>query len=59
MLLVDTGIGRLQLAAGLLAAAEGAAGLWIADSLTVGPGAALAVLSGGVFALVALWRWAR
>jgi manganese/iron transport system permease protein len=37
-----------------LAAIEAVAGLWLADRLNVGPGPALAVLGGGVFAVVAI-----
>jgi ABC-type Mn2+/Zn2+ transport system permease subunit len=37
-----------------LATAEAVAGLWLADRLNVGPGPALAVLGGGVFAVVAI-----
>jgi manganese/iron transport system permease protein len=39
-----------------LAAGEAVAGLWLADALNVGPGPALAVLGGAVFAVVALAR---
>jgi ABC-type Zn uptake system ZnuABC Zn-binding protein ZnuA len=42
-----------QLATMALCAAEGVAGLWLAVRLDVPPGAAIAVLAGGVFALVA------
>ena len=45
-----------QLATGALAAAEGVAGLWLAVELNAPPGATVAVLAGGVFALVALAR---
>ncbi len=58
-LLVETGVRRAQLAAVALAAGEGVVGLWIADALNVGPGAALAVLSGLVFALAAVAAWTR
>jgi manganese/iron transport system permease protein len=44
----------LQLGTGALAAAEGAAALWLADSVNVSPGPAMAVVAGAVFALVAL-----
>jgi ABC-type Mn2+/Zn2+ transport system permease subunit len=44
----------LQLGATALAAAEGVAALWWADRLNVGPGPAMAVLGGLVFAAVAL-----
>ena len=43
----------LQLTAIALAAGEGVAAVWLADALNVGAGPALAVLGGGVFALVA------
>jgi len=43
----------LRLGAMALAAAEGIAAVWLADSLNVGAGPALAVMGGGVFALVA------
>ncbi len=43
----------LQLGAILLAAVEGVAAVWLADALNVGAGPALAVLGGGVFAVVA------
>jgi ABC-type Mn2+/Zn2+ transport system permease subunit len=43
----------LQLTAIALAAAEGVAAVWLADTLNVGAGPALAVLGGAVFALVA------
>ncbi len=58
-LLVETGVRRTQLAAVALAAVEGVAGLWVADALNVGPGAALAVLSGVVFALAGAATWGR
>ena len=44
----------LQLGAGALAAGEGVVALWLADGLDVAPGPAMAVLSGGVFGLVAV-----
>jgi ABC-type Zn uptake system ZnuABC Zn-binding protein ZnuA/ABC-type Mn2+/Zn2+ transport system permease subunit len=40
----------------VLAAAEGVVGLWIAFETNAPPGAAIAVLAGGVFAVVALGR---
>jgi zinc/manganese transport system substrate-binding protein len=40
----------------LLTAAEGVAGLWLSVQLNVPPGAAIAMLASGVFALVAAWR---
>jgi ABC-type Zn uptake system ZnuABC Zn-binding protein ZnuA len=45
-----------QLASGALAALEGVVGLWISVEANVPPGAAIAVLAGGVFALAALTR---
>ena len=51
--LVCDRVGPLRLGAVALAAAEGAAAVWLADSLNVGPGPALAVLGGAVFALIA------
>jgi len=45
---------RWQLATAALAAAEGTAGLWLSVQLDVPPGPAIAVLAGGVFAVVAL-----
>jgi ABC-type Mn2+/Zn2+ transport system permease subunit len=58
-LLVETGVRRAQVATVALAAVEGVVGLWGADTLNVGPGATLAVLSGAVFALAACVAWAR
>ena len=51
-LLVD-GVHSLRFAAVALAAVEMVAGLWLADLLNVGPGPALAVLGGSVFAVTA------
>ena len=45
-----------QLATVVLVAVEGVAGLWLSVQVNAPPGAAIAVLSGGVFALVALGR---
>jgi ABC-type Zn uptake system ZnuABC Zn-binding protein ZnuA len=45
-----------QIASVVLVALEGVAGIWISVEANVPPGAALAVLSGGVFALVAFGR---
>ncbi len=45
-----------QLASIALAALEGTVGLWLAVEANVPPGAAIAVLAGGVFALAALPR---
>jgi ABC-type Mn2+/Zn2+ transport system permease subunit len=39
-----------------IALAEGVGGLWLADRTDLPPGPAIAVLGGGVFALVALGR---
>lgn len=49
-------LGTLQVAAVGLAAVEGIAALALARALNVGPGAALAVVASGVFALVAVAR---
>jgi ABC-type Mn2+/Zn2+ transport system permease subunit len=46
-------LATLQAGAIALAAAEGVGAVWLADALNVGAGPALAVLGGGVFALVA------
>ncbi len=54
--LFATSVVRLELAATAIAAAEGLGGLWIAFELDVPPGAAIAVLGGTVFALVATAR---
>jgi ABC-type Zn uptake system ZnuABC Zn-binding protein ZnuA/ABC-type Mn2+/Zn2+ transport system permease subunit len=45
-----------QVASVVVAAVEGVAGLWLAVKANVPPGAAIAVLAGGVFALAALAR---
>lgn len=45
-----------QLATIVLAAAEGTAGLWLAFETNAPPGATIAVIAGGVFALVAIGR---
>jgi ABC-type Zn uptake system ZnuABC Zn-binding protein ZnuA/ABC-type Mn2+/Zn2+ transport system permease subunit len=50
-------LGRWQIASVLLAAAEGTAGLWLSVKTNAPPGATIATLSGGVFALAALTRW--
>ncbi len=47
---------RWQVASVLLAAAEGTLGLWLSVKTDAPPGATIAVLSGGVFALSALAR---
>jgi ABC-type Mn2+/Zn2+ transport system permease subunit len=54
--LVAGSVAVLQAGTALLAAVEGAAGLWLAYELNVGPGPATAVLGGAVFALVAVLR---
>jgi manganese/iron transport system permease protein len=46
-------LATLQLAAVAIAAIEGVAAVWLADALNVGPGPALALLGGAVFAFVA------
>lgn len=46
-------VGAWQLATVLLAALEGTAGLWLAVKANAPPGATIAVVSGGAFALVA------
>jgi ABC-type Mn2+/Zn2+ transport system permease subunit len=57
-LLVDD-VRSLRRGAVALAAAESVAALWLADRVNVGPGPALAVLGGGVFAAVAIVRRRR
>ena len=52
--LVTRRVSALQLAAIALAALEGVAGLWLSVEVNVPPGAAIAVLSGSVFAVVGL-----
>jgi ABC-type Zn uptake system ZnuABC Zn-binding protein ZnuA/ABC-type Mn2+/Zn2+ transport system permease subunit len=54
--LVTGRVWTLQLGAIGLAALEGVAGLWLSVEANVPPGAAIAVLAGGVFALVAAAR---
>ena len=54
--LVASSVGALQAGTALLAAVEGAAGLWLAYELNVGPGPVTAVLGGAIFALVAVLR---
>jgi zinc/manganese transport system substrate-binding protein len=52
-----------QIATVLLVAAEGVAGLWLSVEVNAPPGAAIAVLAGGVFVIAAAlkavgrWRW--
>jgi manganese/iron transport system permease protein len=56
--LVAPSVTTLQLGTAALAAVEGVAGLWLAFELNIGPGPAIAVLGGAVFAVVAVWsRW--
>jgi len=50
--LVAPSVGTLQAGTAALAAVEGFAGLWLAYELNIGPGPAIAVLGGGVFAIV-------
>ena len=50
--LVAPSVGSLQVGTVALAAAESVAGLWLAYELDIGPGPAIAVLGGGVFAIV-------
>jgi ABC-type Zn uptake system ZnuABC Zn-binding protein ZnuA len=52
--LVTRRVATLQIGAVVLAAAEGVAGLWLSVEVNVPPGAAIAVLAGGVFALMAV-----
>ena len=52
--LVARSVSSLELGAGLLALGEGLGGLLLAFELDVPPGAAIAVLAGAVFALVAV-----
>ena len=54
--LVFTRMRSWQLATVALVAAEGIAGLWLSVQSNAPPGAAIAVLAGGVFALVAVAR---
>ena len=51
--LVAPSVGVLRAGSVALAAVEGVAALWLAYTLNIGPGPALALLGGGVFALVA------
>jgi ABC-type Mn2+/Zn2+ transport system permease subunit len=52
--LVAPSVVALQAGTAALAALEGVAGLWLAYELNVGPGPAIAVLGGAVFAAVAI-----
>jgi zinc/manganese transport system substrate-binding protein len=45
-----------QISSIVLAAVEGVAGVWLSVEANVPPGAAIAVLAGGVFTLAACWR---
>ncbi len=54
--LVVRHVGRWQMATGLLAAVEGAAGLLVATELNLPPGPTITVLAGSLFALVAVAR---
>jgi manganese/iron transport system permease protein len=54
--LFASGVGTLELWAAAIALVEGILGLWIAFELDVPPGAAIATLSGCVFAAAALAR---
>ena len=54
--LVARDLRALQLGTGALAAVEGVAALLLADTVNVSPGPAMAVVSGAVFALVAVVR---
>jgi ABC-type Zn uptake system ZnuABC Zn-binding protein ZnuA/ABC-type Mn2+/Zn2+ transport system permease subunit len=55
--LLTARLARWQIASVLLAAAEGAVGLWLSVKTDAPPGATIATLSGGVFALTVLVRW--
>jgi ABC-type Mn2+/Zn2+ transport system permease subunit len=56
--LVAPSVATLQAGTAALAAVEGVVGLWLAYELNIGPGPAIAVLGGAVFALVAVvTRW--
>jgi ABC-type Mn2+/Zn2+ transport system permease subunit len=54
--LLSNRIPSWQLATVILAAAEGTIGIWLAVELNAPPGATIAVVAGGVFALVATGR---
>ncbi len=54
--LVTNRVASWQIATVLLAAAQGAIGMWVAFQVNVPPGAAIAVLAGAVFLLVAVVR---
>jgi manganese/iron transport system permease protein len=56
--LVAPSVATLQAGTAALAAVEGVVGLWLAYELNIGPGPAIAVLGGAVFAVVAVvTRW--
>jgi ABC-type Mn2+/Zn2+ transport system permease subunit len=50
--LLAPSVGALQAGTAALAAVESVGGLWLAYELNIGPGPAIAVLGGGVFAIV-------
>jgi ABC-type Mn2+/Zn2+ transport system permease subunit len=52
--LVAPSVATLQAGTVVLAAVEGVAGLWLAYELNIGPGPAIAVLGGALFAVVAV-----
>ena len=49
-------LSHLRRGAIALAAVEGVAAVWLADTANVGAGPAFAVLGGAIFAAVAIWR---
>jgi ABC-type Mn2+/Zn2+ transport system permease subunit len=57
--LLGRGLRGMQVATGALAAAEGVGALLLADAMNVGPGPAMAVIGGAIFALVAATTAAR
>jgi len=57
--LVAADLRTLQIGTGVLAAVEGVAAVALGDALNVGPGPALGVLGGAVFALVAIGQAVR
>jgi manganese/iron transport system permease protein len=57
--LIAPSVTTLQLGTTVLAAIEGVLGLWLAYQLNIGPGPAIAVLGGAVFAVVAIARRIR
>jgi ABC-type Zn uptake system ZnuABC Zn-binding protein ZnuA/ABC-type Mn2+/Zn2+ transport system permease subunit len=50
-------LNRWQIASVLIAATEGTVGLWLSVKTDAPPGATIATLAGGVFAISALARW--